>query len=98
MVDGADLAVILRLTRIPSKEHSPELACVLGTATVENVDHRDRQAAAGALEMTDGQRAELERLAHSHTAPAREVRHAKAFLWAAAEGTASVGRAKPRTR
>jgi len=42
-------------------------------------------AAAGALEMTGGQRAELERLARSHTAPAREVRQAKALLWAAAE-------------
>ena len=49
-------------------------------------------AAAGALEMTGGQRAELERLARSHTAPAREVRQAKALLWAAAEGTAAVGR------
>ena len=39
-------------------------------------------AAAGALEMTDGQRAELERLARSHTAPAREVRQAKALLCA----------------
>ena len=39
-------------------------------------------AAAGALEMTGGQRAELERLARSHTAPAREVRQAKASLWA----------------
>src|SRR6059036_1175569 len=37
-------------------------------------------AAAGALEMTGGQRAELERLARSHTAPAREVRQAKALL------------------
>src|SRR5437660_12506276 len=51
-------------------------------------------AAAGALEMTGGQRAELERLARSHTAPAREVRQAKALLWAAAEGTAAVGRAR----
>jgi len=41
-------------------------------------------AAAGALEMTGGQRAELERLARSHTAPAREVRQAKALLSAAA--------------
>ncbi len=41
-------------------------------------------AAAGALEMTGGQRAELERLARSHTAPAREVRQAKALLWATA--------------
>jgi hypothetical protein len=40
---------------------------------------------AGALEMTGGQRAELERLARSHAAPAREVRQAKALLWAAAE-------------
>src|SRR5438128_8295256 len=32
--------------------------------------------------MTAGQRAELERLARSHTAPAREVRQAKALLWA----------------
>jgi hypothetical protein len=40
-------------------------------------------AAAGALEMTGGQRVELERLARSHTAPAREVRQAKALLWAA---------------
>src|SRR2546427_5007113 len=39
-------------------------------------------AAAGALEMPGGQRAELERLARSHTAPAREVRQAKALLWA----------------
>src|SRR5437763_14430385 len=39
-------------------------------------------AAAGTLEMTGGQRAELERLARSHTAPAREVRQAKALLWA----------------
>ena len=39
-------------------------------------------AAAGALEMTGGQRAELERLARSRTAPAREVRQAKALLWA----------------
>ena len=39
-------------------------------------------AAAGALEMTGGQRVELERLARSHTAPAREVRQAKALLWA----------------
>src|SRR2546422_8032469 len=39
-------------------------------------------AAAGALEMTGGQRAELERLARSHTAPVREVRQAKALLWA----------------
>ena len=51
-------------------------------------------AAAGALEMTAGQRAELERLARSHTAPAREVRQAKALLWVAAEGTAAVGRAR----
>jgi transposase len=40
-------------------------------------------AAAGALEMTGGRRAELERLARSHTAPARDVRQAKALLWAA---------------
>ena len=39
-------------------------------------------AAAGALETTGGQRAELERLARSHTAPAQEVRQAKALLWA----------------
>ena len=39
-------------------------------------------AAAGPLEMTGGQRAELERLARSHTAPARGVRQAKALLWA----------------
>jgi hypothetical protein len=39
-------------------------------------------AAAGALEMTGGQRAEVERLARSHTAPAREVRQAKPLLWA----------------
>src|SRR5438445_2356389 len=45
-----------------------------------------------ALEMTGGQRAELERLARSHTAPAPEVRQAKALLWAAAEGPAAVGR------
>src|SRR6202011_1740734 len=51
-------------------------------------------AAAGALEMTGGQRVELEGLARSHTAPAREVRQAKALLWAAAEGTAAVGRAR----
>src|SRR2546430_13201569 len=43
--------------------------------------------------MTGGQRVELEGLARSHTAPAREVRQAKALLWAAAEGTAAVGRA-----
>jgi hypothetical protein len=49
-------------------------------------------AAAAALEMTGGQRVELEGLARSHTAPAREVRQAKALLWAAAEGTAAVGR------
>ena len=42
-------------------------------------------AGAGALEMTGGQRAELERLARSHTAPAREVRQAKALLSAIAE-------------
>src|SRR5450755_364369 len=46
------------------------------------------------LEMTGGQRAELERLARSHTAPAREVRQAKALLWGATEGTAAVGRAR----
>src|SRR5713226_1334043 len=51
-------------------------------------------AAAGALEMTGGQRVELEGLARLHTAPAREVRQAKASLWAAAEGTAAVGRAR----
>src|SRR2546421_2363115 len=51
-------------------------------------------AAAGALEMTGGQRVELEGLARSHTAPAREVRQAKALLWAAAEGTAAVGCAR----
>src|SRR5712691_3465280 len=39
-------------------------------------------AAAGALEMTGGQRVELEGPARSHTAPAREVRQAKALLWA----------------
>src|SRR6266511_280953 len=39
-------------------------------------------AAAGALEMTGGQRVELEGLARSHTAPAREVRQAEALLWA----------------
>src|SRR5450631_3579481 len=39
-------------------------------------------AAAGALEMAGGQRAELEGLARSHTAQAREVRQAKALLWA----------------
>src|SRR6266700_7529902 len=45
-------------------------------------------AAAGALEMTGGQRAALERLARSHTAPAREVRQAKALLalWWATDG------------
>ncbi|MGO9502627.1 MAG: helix-turn-helix domain-containing protein [Streptosporangiaceae bacterium] len=32
--------------------------------------------------MTGGQRVELEGLARSHTAPAREVRQAKALLWA----------------
>jgi hypothetical protein len=37
-------------------------------------------AAAVALEMTGGQRADLERLARSHTAPAREVRQAKALF------------------
>src|SRR6267143_1855 len=51
-------------------------------------------AGAGALEMTGGQRVELQGLARSHTAPAREVRQAKALLWAAAEGTAAVGRAR----
>jgi len=55
---------------------------------------RGMVAAAGALEMTGGQRAVVERLARSHTAPAREVRQAKALLWAAAEGTAAVGRAR----
>jgi hypothetical protein len=40
-------------------------------------------AAAGALEMADGQRVELERLTRSHTAPARDVRQAKALFWAA---------------
>ena len=44
-------------------------------------------AAAGALEMTGGQRVELERLARSHTAPARDVRQAKALLWAADVGS-----------
>ena len=39
-------------------------------------------AAPRALEMTGGQRGELERVARSHTAPAPEVRHAKALLWA----------------
>jgi hypothetical protein len=39
-------------------------------------------AATGPLEMTGGLRAELERLARSHTVPAREVRQAKALLWA----------------
>ncbi|MCU1533109.1 MAG: insertion element uncharacterized 43 [Arthrobacter sp.] len=39
-----------------------------------------------------GSLTELERLARSHTAPAREVRQAKALLWAAAEGTAAAGR------
>src|SRR5438876_7182872 len=51
-------------------------------------------AAAGALETPGGQGVELEGLARSHTAPAREVRQAKALLWAAAEGTAAVGRAR----
>jgi hypothetical protein len=46
--------------------------------------------------MTGGQRVELEGLARSHTAPAREVRQAKALLWAAAEGTAAVGPRKSR--
>jgi hypothetical protein len=50
-------------------------------------------AVAAALEMTGGQRAELEGLARSHTAPAREVRQANALLWTAAEGAAAVGRA-----
>jgi len=31
-------------------------------------------------------------------APAREVRQAKALLWAAAEGTAAVGRARAANR
>jgi len=53
-------------------------------------------AAAGAWEMTGGQRAELERLARSHTAPAREVRQAKALLWAAAEGNRCGGARKNR--
>src|SRR2546427_10246000 len=44
-------------------------------------------AAAGALEVTGGQRAELERLARSHAAPAREVRQAKALLWATGGGS-----------
>jgi hypothetical protein len=39
-------------------------------------------------------RVALEGLARSHTAPAREVRQAKALLWAAAEGTAAVGRTR----
>src|SRR5258708_38201937 len=51
-------------------------------------------AAAGALEMTGGQRVELEGLARSHTAPARDARQAEALLWAAEEGTAAVGRAR----
>ena len=40
-------------------------------------------AAAGALEMTGGQRAEPGRLARSHTAPAREAGQAKVVLSAA---------------
>src|SRR5438552_15013043 len=51
-------------------------------------------AAAGTLEMAGVHRVELEGLARSHTAPALEVRQAKALLWVAAEGTAAVGRAR----
>jgi transposase len=40
-------------------------------------------SAAGALPVTAEQRGELERLSRSHTAPAREVRQARALLWAA---------------
>jgi transposase len=40
-------------------------------------------AAAEALVLTDEQRGGLERLARSHRAPVREVRQAKALLWAA---------------
>src|SRR3984893_778024 len=50
-------------------------------------------AAAGTLEMTGGQRVELEGLARSRTAPAGELRQAQALLWAA-DGTAAVGRAR----
>jgi hypothetical protein len=39
-------------------------------------------------------RSAVEGLARSHTAPAREVRQANALFWAAAEGTAAVGRAR----
>ncbi len=53
-------------------------------------------AAAGALEMMGGQRAELKRRARSHTVPAREVRQAKALLWAAAGGNRSGGARKSR--
>ncbi len=41
-------------------------------------------AAAAAMSVTAEQREELERLSRSHTAPAREVRQARALLWAAA--------------
>jgi transposase len=40
-------------------------------------------ASAVALPVTSEQREELERLSRSHTAPAREVRQARALLWAA---------------
>src|SRR3984893_16895336 len=50
-------------------------------------------AAAGTLEMTGGQRVELEGLARSRTAPAGGARQAKALLWAA-DGTAAGGRAR----
>jgi hypothetical protein len=40
-------------------------------------------AGAEALVLTDEQRGGLERLARSHSAPVREVRQAKALLWAA---------------
>jgi transposase len=40
-------------------------------------------AAAAGLSVTAEQREELERLSRSHTAPAREVRQARALLWAA---------------
>ncbi len=49
-------------------------------------------AAAGALKMMAGQRVELQGLRVRTPRPAREVRQAKALLWAAAEGTAAVGR------
>jgi len=53
-------------------------------------------AAAGALEMTGGQRAELERLARSLTAPAREVRQAKGVVVGRRGGNRCGGARKSR--